>query len=287
MYLSLTSPLFEPWLQFKRAAVRQLAFAIASPNILIALPSELQLQHDFSLHSNSMWQQHFKSYLPRLKHLDQNPTELHIFLAQLKSTRLGLRFEMLIWFWLLDHRYHAYQLLGHSIQMIDGSRTIGELDFLVKNTQTQQVEHWEVALKYYLGEADLSLNTWYGLNRSDTLARKLQHFTHKQFQFSDVLDTPIERRFAVLKGQLFLPLSISSKNPSRPPDWINLQRRLGIWGQSIPKPEFNSYRLQRQEWICPEAQPTSPVAKWWTHGLYLQKQNNQFYMYRNPSLLLN
>ncbi len=45
-----------------------------------------------------------------------------------------------------------------------------------------------------------------GLNRTDTLNRKLKHFTHKQFQFQQALDTDIQARFAVLKGQLFLPL---------------------------------------------------------------------------------
>ena len=39
-----------------------------------------------------------------------------------KSTRLGLRFENLLWFWLQEDQYHPYQLLGHSIQKIDGAK---------------------------------------------------------------------------------------------------------------------------------------------------------------------
>ncbi len=56
-----------------------------------------------------------------------------------------------------DRDYHPFELLGHSIQIIDGAKTVGELDFLLHNHDTQQVEHWEVALKYYLAEADCSL----------------------------------------------------------------------------------------------------------------------------------
>ncbi len=112
---------------------------------------------------------------------------------------------MFMWFWLLDHRYHAYELLGHSIQIIDGARTTGELDFLIKNTETNQVEHWEVALKYYLGEIDLSLTTWYGLNRTDTLNRKLKHFTHKQFQFQQALDTAHSGSLCRFKGTALSP----------------------------------------------------------------------------------
>ena len=282
--------LFEPWLQFKHPLVRQLASAVASPNILSALPLELDIQHAFHFHPSQIWQQHFQTYLPRLKQLDQDPKELEDFMVQLKSTRLGLRFEMFMWFWLLDHRYHAYVLLGHSIQIIDGSRTIGELDFLIKNTETNQVEHWEVALKYYLGETDLSLTTWYGLNRTDTLNRKLKHFTQKQFQFQQALDTDIQMRYAVLKGQLFLPLKnsfvdVGDFNQYSLPHWLNPDRRLGIWGTTIPKADLNFFRLQRQEWICPNAVPSSLTAHWWTNGLYLQNQHNQFYMYRNSSLI--
>ena len=181
--------------------------------------------------------------------------------------------------------------MGHSIQIIDGARTTGELDFLIKNTETNQVEHWEVALKYYLGETDLSLTTWYGLNRTDTLNRKLKHFTHKQFQFQHALNTDIQARFAVLKGQLFLPLTngftaADALNQYALPDWLNPDRRLGTWGNIIPKADLNYYRLQRQEWICPNAEVSSQNAHWWTNGLYLQNQNNQFYMYRNPNLIL-
>ncbi len=59
------------------------------------------------------------------------------------------------------------------------------MDFLVYNTTEQRIEHWEVALKYYLGEKDLSLPYWYGLNREDTLLKKLAYFTERQFQFEE------------------------------------------------------------------------------------------------------
>ena len=139
MHLISQHQLFEPWLQFKHPLVRQLAFAVASPNILSALPLELDIQHAFHFHPSQIWRQHFQIYLPRLKQLDQDPKELEDFMAQLKSTRLGLRFEMFMWFWLLDHRYHAYELLGHSIQIINGARTTGELDFLIKKSSSPVV----------------------------------------------------------------------------------------------------------------------------------------------------
>jgi hypothetical protein len=281
MHLISQHQLFEPWLQFKHPLLRQLAFAVASPNILSALPLELDIQHAFHFHPSQIWQQHFQTYLPRLKQLDQDPKELEDFMAQLKSTRLGLRFEMFMWFWLLDHRYHAYELLGHSIQIIDGAKTAGELDFLIFNRDLKRVEHWEIALKYYLAEYDYSFQHWYGLNRSDRLARKMQHFTEKQFQFSHALEHEIEIRFCMLKGQLYLP----QYHPHTLPDWVNPTRRLGYWGHDIPPVELAYYRLQRHEWICANATTTSQTAIWWTDGLYKQDQHEAYYMYRQAPQL--
>lgn len=271
----------EPWQHYRHPLVRQLAFAVGSPNILSQVPQELQVKHHFSLHPNPVWQRHLQEYHPRLLALDKNPKPLEDFVGQLKSTRLGLRFEMLIWFWLLDHAYHAYTLLGHSIQKIDGPRTLGELDFLLRNEITGQIEHWEIALKYYLAEADLSLPHWYGLNRSDTLYRKLNHFTQKQFQFQEALDYPIEQRYCILKGQLYLPTAYQAPIPA----WVNLGRRLGSWGYQIPPQEKAFYRLQRHEWIYPNQEMSSDSPHWWTDGLYTSVLNGEFYMFRVPVLI--
>ncbi|WP_353142665.1 DUF1853 family protein [Acinetobacter pragensis] len=278
----LDSNLHERWLHLTHPMVRQLAFCVGSPNILRSLPADLPIMHSFQFHDDSVWREHLDRYWPRLRYLDQHPDELISFLQKLKSTRLGLRFEMFIWFWLLDSSYHAYQLIGHSIQKIDGARTLGELDFLLLNTESNEIEHWEVALKYYLAECDYSLPFWYGLNRSDTLSRKLHHFTQKQFQFADAMERTIQRRFCVLKGQLYLP-SLSSSLTL--PDWVNPSRRIGHWGHRIPSSTPQYYRLQRHEWICPQPTASSQNAKWWTDGLYKAMTDERYYMYRQPSLL--
>lgn len=271
------SDYFEPWLNFKHPIVRQLAFSLASPNLLQSLPDQLNMLHHFDLHHDDFWTQQFELYHSRLKQLDQDPTELIQFLARLKSTRLGLRFEHLIWFWLLDDQHHHFKLLGHSIQMIEGKNTLGELDFLILNQDTHQVEHWEVAIKFYLGESDLTLVNWYGLNRSDTLYRKLNHFSQKQFQFESAQQHQIQKRAAVLKGQLYLPTQTPAINQHQPPAWINVSRRVGHWGSHVLA---DYYRLERQEWICPNQLQSSPHATWWYNGLYQSVDQQQPYMFR-------
>jgi uncharacterized protein len=280
----ITTPcFFEPWLQFNNPIVRHLAFCIASPNILAEIPNDLAIKNHFELHPDQKWQTHYQNYESRLKQLDQQPQPLIDFLAQLKSTRLGLRFENLLWFWLLDDDYHPYQLLGHSIQKIAGAITLGELDFVVLNQETQEVEHWEVALKYYLGEGKLDLAQWFGLNREDTLQRKLKHFTERQFQFTEANHHPIQRKFAVMKGQLYMPTDQSELSI---PSWINTSRRLGQWGTQIPTTPY--YRLQRHEWLCPDQDASSKPAILWTNGLYYHHTPTpSYYMFRQPSLLFS
>ncbi|MEF9957085.1 MAG: DUF1853 family protein [Acinetobacter sp.] len=278
---NVTPDYFEPWLQFKTPIVRQLAFCIASQTLLNHIPPDLEIKHSFEFHQQHIWQTYYHAYKSRLLKLDQEPKELVEFLARLKSTRLGLRFENLLWFWLQDEGYHPYKLLGHSIQKISGSTTLGEIDFLLLNQQTQEIEHWEVALKYYLAEGELQLSDWFGLNREDHLQRKLQHFTERQFQFSKVDDCPIQRKFVVLKGQLYLP---DNHDLCSLPDWINTARRLGQWGYTIPSSAY--FRLQRQEWICPNLDVSSQAAQWWTNGLYYNETTElKYYMFRQPPLL--
>ncbi len=84
-----------------------------------------------------------------------------------------------------------------------------------------------------MGEADLSLGCWFGLNRDDTLSKKMNHFTQRQFQFVQVEEHLIQKRYAVLKGQLYLPEA--SFDNTRSLDWIQPQRRLGQWGNQAKK----------------------------------------------------
>lgn len=280
-YAMSTLPMFpshyyEPWQRFSTPIVRQLAFAIASPNLIQYFPHQLHAEKSIDVHSCLLWQQYFTAYLPRLIFLDQHPQELLNFLTKIKSTRLGLRFEALLWFWLQDQENQYFELLGHSIQHHANGKTLGEMDFLLRNQQTQHIEHWEVCLKYYLAAPTLELGTWIGLNPEDTLLHKLSHLLDQQFQFDTALNHCIEKRYAVIKGQFYLPVTHAPI-----PDWLNPQRRLGIWCAHFPK--TGRWRhLSRQEWLCPfpchSDISSNPI--WWTNGLYYNQSTEQFLMLR-------
>ena len=130
-----------------------------------------------------------------------------------------------------------------------------------------------------LAEGDYTLLYWYGLNRDDTFLKKLRHFTERQFQFEHVSSLDIQQKFAILKGQLFLPNVTAVTIPA----WIQTARRLGKWGHTIPQQPM--YHLTRHEWICPNLQATSAPAIWWCNDLYYDFSSQQSYMYRQPALI--
>ena len=263
----------EPWMNYKHHVVRQLAFAIASPNIICQFPDSIRLRQDILLRPSDFWQQCFIHYRARLAQLDQDPSPLIQFLQQQKSTRLGLRFEALLWFWLQDPSNHDFRLLAHGLQFHHQGHTIGEIDFLVQNRHSQAIEHWEVCLKYYFSSADLDIHAWSGLNPTDRFFAKLNHLNQQQFRFADALGFAIQQRHLVIKGQLFLA-AVHSQLPA----WINPDRRTGQLYQHIPRHLPDLRCLSRQEWLCPANQmPLTPILRW-DNGLYYQASTALYLM---------
>lgn len=241
--------------QLQQPAVRALAYAIGSPALLRHWPDEFAEQawlQQVSLFASQQWQQHFQDYWPRLLKLDRDPQPLLTHLAQLKSSRLGLYFEQLIGFWLTERDYHPYELVCRNWQQFSGQQTIGEVDVLVNNQQTRQLEHWELAIKFYLGDADLTLpQHWRGLNRRDHLQRKLQRMLSRQFTLTHFADEAISCRKLVLKGRFFYPDTV-------PPaagliDWLDPDHPAGYWGYGLPAGQW--LRARRPEWLMPDQLP--------------------------------
>lgn len=77
-----------------------------------------------------------------------------------------------------------YKLLFENIQILNGKKTIGELDFIIQETTTNQLIHLELAYKFYLFAPSISSeqkNNWIGPNRNDSLVEKLDKLKQKQF----------------------------------------------------------------------------------------------------------
>ena len=219
-----------PWERYKRPYVRDLAYALACPNVLTQwidfAPQENT--HAISVHSARFWQVQFEAYKQRLTELDTTTDyqELTRYLLKRPSpNRLGFHFEGLISFWLEDgfaRKLHLYETIANNIQLFNGKQTTGELDLILYNHGENLVEHWELAIKFFMGSAPFAPENWVGINSNDNLQRKMTHMQTKQFRTVWV-DTQnhekvkIDKRYGVIKGRFFLPINTTNFNY---PSWL-------------------------------------------------------------------
>ena len=173
--------------QFKHRAIRDLAWALLRPGFFDQLN---EAQNDWLL---TPWLD--SELIPWLYALDQQPEALFLHLKDQRATRLGIYFEQLLSFF-FDH-YPRFQLSAKNLQVYDteSKRTLGEYDFIVHYLQQKCHYHIEVAVKFYIGLAELKvdiagntpLNNWHhwvGPNLRDTMAIKMRHLLQHQLVIS-------------------------------------------------------------------------------------------------------
>lgn len=121
---------------------------------------------------------------------------------------MGKYFEQLL-FYILD-RDARFEVLVKNHQVMRGNETIGEIDLIVRDTNTQQLEHWEMALKYYLQSRPTTDHAaMLGPNAIDNLALKMKKLTDHQLPLTmDLTDLGISHTQQIkdrlyLKGQFF------------------------------------------------------------------------------------
>lgn len=77
-----------------------------------------------------------------------------------------------------------YNLLYENVQVLEGNKTIGELDFIIEEKESKELIHLELAYKFYLFDPSISsqaIKNWIGPNRNDSLHEKLEKLKSKQF----------------------------------------------------------------------------------------------------------
>ena len=212
-----------PWDVYQRPYVRDLAYVLACPNVLTEWLdfAPHQNTHAIAVHNASFWQSQFEAYEQRLTELDTTTDYQALTRYLLKRPspkRLGFHFEGLLSFWLEDgfaRKLHPYETLANNVQLFNGKQTTGELDLILHNHAENLVEHWELAIKFFMGSAPFAPENWVGINSNDNLQRKMTHMQTKQFRTVWV-DTEnhgqvkIDKRYGVIKGRFFLPIDITN-----------------------------------------------------------------------------
>jgi len=160
--------------QIQNIHLRRIHWAIFSPSLL-AYPFRTNYFKD---------EKHEEIVLQKLNELDKKPDLVNAHFNNLGYMPMGKYFEQLLFFILdKDERYEVV-LKNHQIK--EGNQTIGELDLIVRDLGTNCLEHWEIALKFYL-QSNASPNhaQMIGPNAMDNLGRKMEKLTKYQMPLSN------------------------------------------------------------------------------------------------------
>ncbi len=236
----------------KHACVRDLAWALSSPPLMQPDDSGC---HWFDDHWCRQLGEDSENWLHQL---DADPKALQALLAVRHGQRLGRYFESL-WAFYFEHS-PRFRLLCQNVQIIDGARTLGELDFIVQDLQTGKTLHIEVSVKFYLGVDDTrEQHNWYGPNSQDRLDIKMHTLLARQSRLTQQPQVAaqlhqqgicVDACAVILKGRLFYPMP-----GSPPPKHCHGSHLRGRWQRFSGfdcEPGRCYLPMPRSGWLAPQ-----------------------------------
>lgn len=255
-----------PWQSFETQFVRDMAWVLGSPSLLAPTHSRTPSGQPVHWLDHAWSERALSVSLDWLKALDQQPAPLLEVLAG-RDSRLGRYFENLLGFWLAWPDNPLYRIVGQSLPVRSNNRTLGELDFLVEDRLSGELQHWEVAVKFYLGiQPGGAWKHWVGPALADRLDLKINRFMTHQLALPDTpecremlhqlgLSSPAP--VCMLKGRLFYPESAGIR------DWAPINASPDhLKGWWMHRAEFlQRYAGRSLRWILlPKPNWLTPVA---------------------------
>lgn len=190
---------------------------------------------------------------------------------------------------LLDH-CTRYQVLLHNLPVREGKHTLGEIDFILRDMEKQQLTHVELTYKFYIIDPDISepIHQLMGPNKRDMFFTKMEKIKNEQFTLlhsnagkaalsAKGIDATHIHHQACYKAQLFEPYG-SQPLPIRP---LNPKCIVGYWLRmaDLLTDAFKNYHYYipyKSQWVL---EPHTAV-EWTSHfevlleiNLRLLKQN--------------
>ncbi|EAR01269.1 DUF1853 family protein [Maribacter sp. HTCC2170] len=171
------------------------------------------------------------------------------------TIRLGHQMEYV--FKQLMEQSETYDLLLHNLPIKREKRTIGEIDFVLKEQTSEKLTHVELTYKFYIIDPEVgeAIHQLIGPNKLDSFFAKMQKIKHKQFTLLHAEDgvkaleqhaidhTQIEHQ-CCYKAQLFKPYGESKSN-------INPLNNLCIVGFWLGFETFRGSDFQHYEFYIP------------------------------------
>lgn len=173
-----------------------------------------------------------------------------------KASILGKRMEHFFTCF-IDH-FSSEEILTHNRQIIQDKKTLGEIDFLLKNPASGEISHIELVYKFYLydpASGSSEVDHLIGPNKRDSLGQKLHRLQKGQFPLLfhkasgvllkelKVVPEQVVQKMC-FKASVFLPKHLT-KLPS---ETINPATLSGYW---IKASEFTLETYQRNQFFIP------------------------------------
>lgn len=234
-----------PLIEFKHRCISDLAWMISSPPLISGY------RNDVKWLDSTFFDHEYQSCLPHLIELDNHPEPFLKAIEGQRSHRLGIYFELLTEWWL--RMSPNYDFVARNVAVRENGMTLGELDFVIKDKQSDRLIHLEVAVKFYLGyDPHTHLSDFHGPNLSDRLdikyQRMLTHQTVLANNHPDLIPWEISERYCLLKGRLFYPPNDDPDN-NQIPDEISPDHLHGQW--LFEEPSDSTTRvLSKNEWLA-------------------------------------
>jgi len=167
-----------------------------------------------------------------------------------------------------------YQILANNIQINNSNRTLGELDFIIKEVKTLKLFHIELMYKFYVYDPKIGneMERWIGPNRKDSLLQKIEKVKKNQFpllhapetkKFLESIDISAEdiQQQICFKASLFIPKHLKAIDFL----YINKDCIAGFW---VYLHDFSNYNQEGFQFFAPEKQdwPIDPInaADWFS-----------------------
>jgi hypothetical protein len=177
-----------------------------------------------------------------------------------------------------------YELIAEEIQLNNQSgQTIGAVDLILKNRETNALEHWEVAIKFYL----LHEGLWYGPNAHDKLHKKLDRMLNHQLKMSQRKEfhqqlslTQIPSEHLLIQGRLYVNPFSQEPIPSECLGFeLNPNQISGYWCYQRQWEQIGEplYALPKPLWAIGSNECLKPIDKPTGRFIHAQTKSGQFW----------
>ncbi len=177
----------------------------------------------------------------------------------------------------------TYSAIAEEIQLVHEGKTLGSVDFILKNRKTEQFEHWEVAVKFYL----LHQGLWFGPNAEDRLDLKLSHMLNHQLplssteQFSQI--HPLwsnASQHLLMQGRLYINPFTPEAIPNECLGFtINPDQIQGRWcyQSQVHLIEEPLYLLDKAQWLTGRNETSKPYSDMQDGFVHCQSESGVFW----------